>query len=126
MQNLEIELGAKTDPPTRGFARVASKIAFDPDKTTTLYRRFDEFSARNLLWYQAKLSELEEQQKEYDNEDSNSNDEVSIECQRDWSEWVKHADGGSADRTRERNKMELAMEIRNTIEKYRMQPPPWT
>ena len=108
------------------FCYVASKIAFNPDKTTTLHRRFDELSARNLLWYQAKLLELEEQQKEYDNEDSNAHDEVSIERQRDWSEWVKHAGGGSADRTRERQKMELAVEIRNTLEKYCMQPPPRT
>jgi hypothetical protein len=102
--------------PQRGFALVASKLASDIDKTTTIYRRFDELSARNLLFYQAELAELEEQQKEYDDEDKNARDQVSIECQKDWNEFVRNAKEGNE---REKEKMELAMKIREKLEKYR-------
>jgi hypothetical protein len=106
--------------PRRGFALVASKLASDIDKTTTIYRRFDELSARNLLFYQAELAELEEQQKEYDDEDRNARDQVSIECQKDWNEFVRNAKEGNE---RQKEKMELAMKIREKLEKYRNMDP---
>jgi hypothetical protein len=99
---------------------MASKIASDIDKTTTIYRRFDELPSRNLLFYQAELAELEDLQREYDKEDLNEKDQVSIECQRDWSEFDKHAAEEGLVQKREKEKMELAMKIREKLEKYRM------
>jgi hypothetical protein len=59
MSTVDIELAPQsTESPTRGFALVASKIDSDIDKITTIYRRFDELSARNLLFYQAELLSL--------------------------------------------------------------------
>jgi hypothetical protein len=42
-----------------GFIAVSNQIASDPDKRRTICRRFDALSARNLLFYQAELAELE-------------------------------------------------------------------
>lgn len=120
MSTMDIELGQSVKKQGRGFALVASKIASDTDKTTTIYRRFDELSARNLLFYQAELAELEDLQREYDKEDVNAKDHVSIECQRDWSEFAKHAAEEGLVQKREKEKMELAMKMRETLEKYRM------
>jgi hypothetical protein len=39
--------------PIQGFPRVADKIAHDPDNTSTIFRRFDRLSARNLLFLEA-------------------------------------------------------------------------
>ena len=122
MASFDIELA----PPSaknsaRGFALVASKIASDIDKTTTIYRRFDELSARNLLFYQAELAELEDQQKGLDDEDRNAKDQASIEYQRDWNEFERHAreeENGMVQK-REKEKMELLMKIRKKLEKYR-------
>jgi hypothetical protein len=121
MPNLDVELASQPAKPARGFALVASKIASDSDKTTTIYRRFDELSARNLLFYQAELAELEGQQRDYDEVDRNAKDQASIECQRDWSEFEKHAseDENGMVQRREKEKMELAMKIREKLEKYR-------
>jgi hypothetical protein len=121
MPNLDVELASQLTNPARGFALVASKIARDSDKTTTIYRRFDELSARNLLFYQAELAELEGQQREYDEVDRNAKDQASIECQRDWSEFEKHAseDENGMVQRREKEKMELAMKIREKLENYR-------
>ena len=121
MPNLDVELASQPANPARGFALVASKIASDSDKTTTIYRRFDELSARNLLFYQAELAELEGQQSDYDEVDLNAKDQASIECQRDWSEFEKHAneDENGMVQRREKEKMNLAMKIREKLEKYR-------
>ncbi|TVY42734.1 hypothetical protein LOCC1_G004107 [Lachnellula occidentalis] len=117
MSTPDIELGPRNVTSKGGFALVASKINSDADKTTTIYRRFDELSARNLLFYQAELAELKEQLKEYDEEDSQARDKIAVESQRDWSvfersagEWV----------VREKRRMELMMEIReNTVKALR-------
>ena len=116
MPTPDIELGSQDVKSKRGFALVASKVASDADKTTTIYRRFDELSARNLLFYQVELAELEEQLKEYDEEDSQARDEASVECQRDWSEFERSAGEGVV---REKKRMELVMKIREKLEKYR-------
>ena len=47
---------------SKGFASLAAFIAADPGKSTTIYRRFDRLSARNLLHLQSELIELEAQQ----------------------------------------------------------------
>jgi len=113
-----LEAGTEYQTPgilSKGFSAVASKIAADPDKTTTIYRRFDKLSARNLLFYQAELAELEGQQEVLDSEDRNATDEYSDNCQRDWRWFEK----GAKVEGREQKKMELAMRIRHTLEKYR-------
>ena len=79
----DIELAQRKVAGTRVFALVASKLNSDADKTTTVYRRFDELSAHNLLFYQAGLAELEERQKRQDTEDRDAKDQASIECQSD-------------------------------------------
>jgi hypothetical protein len=101
--------------PAKGFASVSSKIASDPDRSTTIYWRFDNLSVRNLLFYQAELAELEEEQRQLDEEDKKVRDQASLECQRDWKEFARCAE----DDGREKEKMELAMKIRGTLEKYR-------
>ena len=102
-------------PRAEGFIAVAAKIAEDPDKSTTIYRRFDALSARNLLSYQSELAELEDLQNQYDKEDLKAKDPSSIECQHDWEVFADQAKGSG----RAREKMELAMKIRTTLEKYR-------
>jgi hypothetical protein len=122
MSSIDIELASQNVVSTRGFARVAAKINSDIDKTTTIYRRFDELAARNLLFYQAELAELEEQQRCLDDEDSNATDMPSIECQRDWEKFAAAAntnDVADTSKQRELKKMELAMKIREKLEKYR-------
>ncbi|CAG8957585.1 hypothetical protein HYFRA_00010451 [Hymenoscyphus fraxineus] len=122
MSNPDIELGhtparepQRSPPARKGFSAVASKIASDVDKTTTLYRRFDNISARNLLYYQAEIAELEELQNSYDELDRLEKDKISNECQRDWSQFAERAKEG---RKREREHMELAIRIRDKIERY--------
>jgi hypothetical protein len=118
MSPQDIELASRATGPSKGFAAVASKIAHDPDKSSTIYRRFDWLSARNLLFYQAELAELEEVQRRYDEEDLEdwkARDETSMERQRDWEKFATCAEEDG----REKRRMDLAMNIRIKLEKYR-------
>jgi len=114
-QPLTFEIKRTLAPLTKGFIAVTSKIASDPDKSTTIYRRFDALSARNLIFYQAELAELEDLQRQYDEEDCKAGDAASIECQRDWEAFVRCA----REEGREKRKMEVAMKIREVLERYR-------
>ena len=119
MSTPDIELGTRNVTSKRGFALVASKINSDVDKTTTIYRRFDELSARSLLYFQAELAELEEELKDNDDEDSQARDKIAVDCQRDWSVFERSAGEGVE---REKRRMELVMKIREKLEKYRTVP----
>jgi hypothetical protein len=52
-----------------GYPSLASFIASDKDKSTVIYRRFDCLFARNLLYLQSELAELERRQTVFDAED---------------------------------------------------------
>ena len=127
MQLKDLELGPDIGPQSEpgatskcsGFIAVSSKIAYDPDKSTTIYRRFDRLSARNLLFYQAELAELEYQQMRLDKMDWEARaqeDMEAIKCQMDWGAFERAAQCPG----REMKKMAVAKKIRNTLEKYRM------
>jgi hypothetical protein len=109
--------------PINGFPRVASKIASDPDKTTTIYRRFDRLSARNLLFLEAELAELEALQDQQDAADLNSADSTTISCHSDWSKFEscankKDGDGNLLHQS-QAEKMELALKIKEKLKEYR-------
>jgi hypothetical protein len=82
----DIELGPRRDPEAAskqrhgriqwspqglidGFPRTAAFIARDPDKTATVFRRFDELSARNLLILQGRVEALQAEQQLQDKQD---------------------------------------------------------
>ena len=49
-----------------GYPRFAAFIANDQDRLTTIYRRFERLSARNLLYLETELQELEASQDQLD------------------------------------------------------------
>jgi len=56
---------SKPEPPF-GYPLFAFRIAEDKDKFTTIYRRFERLAARNLLYFEAELCELEAKQDQLD------------------------------------------------------------
>jgi hypothetical protein len=59
----------------KGYPSLAAFIASDKDKSTVIYRRFDRLSARNLLYLQSELAELEVKQDAFDREDMRASTE---------------------------------------------------
>jgi hypothetical protein len=49
-----------------GYPRFAAFISEDKDKSSTIYRRFERLAARNLLYLESELAELEAKQDEMD------------------------------------------------------------
>ena len=109
--------------PLNGFPRVAHKLASDPDKTTTIFRRFDRLSARNLILLEAELAELEERQDRLDEEDRKSSSEEARQCHTEWSTFEHLATGrdpkGNPTNPGQAGKLELALKIRAKIKEYR-------
>ncbi|KUJ13202.1 uncharacterized protein LY89DRAFT_651306 [Mollisia scopiformis] len=108
--------------PINGFPRLASKIASDPDKTTTIYRRFDKLSARNLLYLEAEIAELETLQNQHDEADLKSADSTTISCHSDWRKFQRCAGEQDAHgefvHLRQKEKMELALRIKHKLKEY--------
>jgi len=124
MPSNDIETPSSKLHPRNGFAAVADKVAQDVDKTTTIYRRFDRLSARNILLLQAELAELEDQQDKCDLEDyRNENDPSVINSRCDYREFIRHArerdSHGASLHPREGKRLDLALEIREKLKVYR-------
>lgn len=77
-----------------GYPSLAEFIASDTDKSTCIYRRFDRLSARNLLYLQSELVELEAEQDALETADQYSNTD-ELKSSRDWNILKARGSGGS-------------------------------
>ncbi|OAQ60267.1 hypothetical protein VFPPC_16788 [Pochonia chlamydosporia 170] len=114
-----------------GFGEIASFIASDADHTTAVYKRFDKLAARDLLYYECELLELEAPQDQYDREDAidarrldNADLQRLIRTNaRDWLSFkqraMKEEESNDKDNQRWKKRMKLAMDIRATLKAYR-------
>jgi hypothetical protein len=100
----------------KGYASLAAFIAEDRDKSTAIFRRFDRLSARNLLYLQSELAELEAKQDAFDREDLKAGTEEKASA-RSWPVFKRRAEEGNNEREKER--MDLVKEIREKIREYR-------
>ena len=111
------------EQPLNGFPRVAQKLNSDPDKTTTIFRRFDRLSARNLLLLEAELAELEARQDCLDEQDRKSLSDEVRRCHGDWNTFEELATGrdknGDPTNPGQAEKLALALKIREKLKEYR-------
>lgn len=114
-QPLDIELANQRKEYPNGFATVAAFIAKDQDNTSTIYRRFDRLTARNLLYLQSKLQKLEGIQDGLDDEDLRTDDLESKRAATSWEDFESLA----TKRKKEKKRMEVAEEIERAIKTYR-------
>lgn len=111
----DIEIAPSRKEYPNGFASVAAFIAKDQDNTSTIYRRFDRLTARNLLYLQAKVQKLETVLDELDDEDLRTGDEQSARAATSWEEF----EALSKTRDREQKRMGVAGEVEVAIRTYR-------
>ena len=116
-QSFDVELATSNQEYPNGFASVAAFIAKDPDNTSTIYRRFDRLTARNLLYLQSKLQSLEATQDQLDEEDLRTDDIESKRAATSWEDFERLAK--TQGREREKKRMEVAEQIEIAIKKYR-------
>lgn len=99
----------------KGYPSLAAFIASDRDKSTAIYRRFDRLSARNLLYMQSELVELEAKQDALDAEDLQGTLEAK-DSARNWQTLNKRAT--ETGNTKERERLEVVRDIRKTLKEY--------
>lgn len=104
--------------PAYGFASVADLIARDPDKSGTIYRRFDKLAARNLLYLESKLAVLEQKQEEFDEEDANGESFELRSAATSWEDFVQYAQ--DSNRPEHQTRMQLVTDIEETLQTYCM------
>ncbi|KAL9111146.1 MAG: hypothetical protein Q9227_004409 [Pyrenula ochraceoflavens] len=104
-----------------GYANVAAFATSDKEHSATLFRRFESLSARNLLYLQSELRELEAQQSEIDrvdaaNADDPRADPEDTDVATDWQFLRKKAEISKEPKAMER--LQLAKNIRAKLEEY--------
>lgn len=99
-----------------GYPSLANFIASDKNKSTAIFRRFDRLGARNLLYLQSEIAELEARQDAFDAHDLGTLTTDQKGDMRDWKLFVEKAkDDNNA---REKDRMELIKEIREKMKEY--------
>ena len=100
----------------KGYPSLAAFIASDCDKSIAIYRRFDRLSARNLLYLQSELVELEARQDALDAEYLRGTTEDKKSA-RNWHTLkLRAAEPGN---TAEKERVEISEEIRKKFKEYR-------
>lgn len=99
-----------------GFASLAKFIASDRDRTTLVFKRFDELAARNLLYLQSELADLYAQQRRFDMEDAAADLRMK-QYARNFEDFKKAAADGADPKQKDRK--ELMLQIRSMLKEYR-------
>ncbi|GFG18546.1 hypothetical protein IFM61392_10601, partial [Aspergillus lentulus] len=77
------------------FANVARWIALDCDGEVFIYRKFSELAARNLLYLQCELLDLEKHFNELDSNDAGSDDMDIKDAARTWETLTQQCESGN-------------------------------
>jgi Skp family chaperone for outer membrane proteins len=116
-------LGDTSNKPRRllGYPSLAEFIASDHDHSTVVFRRFDRLSARNLLYLQSELTELEAKLDKLDEADLLGSLETKQNA-RNWESLKAQAQSQSqhTGASKELERVELVLEIRAKMKEYRM------
>jgi hypothetical protein len=116
---VDLEKG-EAAPPTIGYAAVSKFIAADKDHSAAVYSRFEELAARDLLYRQSELSELQKQLQYLDRDDASPH--TPRECRElalHWSDFLAKAAEPSPEGREARWRLKLVLEIREKLQQYR-------
>lgn len=108
-----------TGPYLDSYSSLANFIDSDRDHTASIFRRFGRLTARNLLYLQSELLELEAKQSALDEGDRRDGvlDFNLKPSARTWETLVQRA--AEPGNTRDRERLELIVEIREKVKEYR-------
>jgi hypothetical protein len=117
---LDPETGSIIIRELNSFTLLSEFIAEDQDHSAVIFKRFDLVAARNLLYLQSELADLQAQQEELDGEDLRDARVVS-----DYQDLQKAGRDWSTSRQRSKNdpkfkkRMKLIGLIRKKMKQYR-------
>jgi hypothetical protein len=104
-------------PYVRGFPSLAAFMSDNACSESFVFQRFDRLSARNLLYLQSELAELEKQMDEFDAQDAQPPYDLQARrCARSWEDFER-VKGHDA---KQQERWALMIKIRDTLREYRM------
>lgn len=106
-----------TARPLLGYPSLSDFIASDRDRTTLIFKRFDELAARNILYLQSEIADLQAQQRAFDQEDLTS-DRPTKQCARNFKSF-KDAALQLQNNAKQQARWELMLRIRSSMIEYR-------
>ncbi|KIV85583.1 hypothetical protein PV11_01261 [Exophiala sideris] len=99
-----------------GFADVASFLADDKEHSSSIYRRYERLAARNLLYLQAELRELELELEELDRDDTDARSDVAdMLAAMDWQDAPDSATEDNSPNEKEARRKKLIFKLRGKI-----------
>ncbi|KAL2834362.1 hypothetical protein BDW59DRAFT_178782 [Aspergillus cavernicola] len=104
-----------TSAHKEGFANIARWIALDRDSETSIYRRFNQLSARNLLYLQCELLALEKKLERLDQNDLDSDDMGLKDEARTWETFMERYENGNQEA---KLRKELIADLRARMKEY--------
>lgn len=109
----DVDLEAMSDSfrQLKGYPTFAAFIA--KDKDAAIYRRFENLSARNLLYFQSELHDLENQLEDFDRKDAK--DIRDLNAQKAARLWTHYKNDSNEQAQRRRN---LQKTIKKKIKEY--------
>ena len=116
--DVDLEVMSASTRRLDGYPTFAEFIA--KDKDAAIYRSFEYLSARNLLYLQSELHDLERQLEELDTKDAQ--DIGDVNAQKAARLWTHYANDTNQQAIARRT---LQAEIKTKIKEYRVLPPAW-
>ncbi|KAK3334205.1 hypothetical protein B0T19DRAFT_420296 [Cercophora scortea] len=95
-----------------GYPSLAAFIASDRDGTAIIFKRFNRLAARNLLFLQSEIAELQAQLDAFDTQDSDISNQETMQSLRNWNDYKARASTNPS-------RMNLVRQIRETLRDYR-------
>ncbi|KAF2666786.1 hypothetical protein BT63DRAFT_427199 [Microthyrium microscopicum] len=115
--DIESDAGKLEIQTLHGYPSLTRFITSDHDRTTLVFRRFDDLAVRNLLYLQSELAELKKKQESFDEEDR------SIKAGREMKgcamSWLKSQEMAKAGDAKQQERVDLAKDIRVKLKEYR-------
>ena len=111
----DLEKGGIDVTYVEGYPSLAAFIASDRDHSSVVYKRFDRLSARNILYLQSELQELQSQQDKLDKEDGDGDDFKLKRFARDYHALAEASKNGDAEAVK---RMKLVKNIREKMKEY--------
>jgi hypothetical protein len=121
-QDVELASRAQQDAPPepppslRGFPSLSAFMSDNAHSESFLFQRFDRLAARNLLYMQSELAELQKKMDEFDKQDAQPPHDLDARrCARSWTDFERIKSSNS----KQQERWALMMKIRETLREYR-------
>jgi hypothetical protein len=102
--------------PLRGFPSLAAFMSENSYSESFIFQRFDRLAARNLIYMQSELAELQKKMDDLDRQDNQPPFDLEArKCARSWEDFERIKDHNS----KQQERWDLMIKIKEKLREYR-------